>query len=65
MALFDDDAPKKKITHEIGQELSLLSVGDLDERIVVLKQEITRLEADRAGKSASRMAAEAFFKSEL
>ena len=64
MALFDDDAPKKKIAHEIGQELSLLSVGDLDERIVILKQEIVRLEADRAGKSASRSAAETFFKSE-
>ena len=23
----DDDRPKKKITHEIGQELTLLSVG--------------------------------------
>ena len=65
MALFDDDAPKKKIAHEMGQELSLLSVGDLDERIVVLKREIARLEADKAGKSASRTAAEAFFKSEL
>jgi uncharacterized small protein (DUF1192 family) len=37
MALFDDDRPKPKRAHEIGQDLSLLSVGDLDERIGVLK----------------------------
>ena len=30
----DDDRPKKKITHEIGQELALLSVKELQERIV-------------------------------
>ena len=33
----DDDRPKKKITHEIGQELTLLSVGELTERITLLK----------------------------
>jgi uncharacterized small protein (DUF1192 family) len=33
MAAIDpDDLPKKKIAHEIGQELSLLSVGELAER---------------------------------
>jgi len=26
-AIDPDDLPKKKITHDIGQELSLLSVG--------------------------------------
>jgi hypothetical protein len=33
----DDDRPKKKITHEIGQELTLLSVGELTERITLLE----------------------------
>ncbi len=30
MAIEDDDKPRKKITHEIGQDLSLLSVEELD-----------------------------------
>jgi uncharacterized small protein (DUF1192 family) len=62
MALFDDDRPKPKRAHEIGQDLSLLSVGDLDERIGILKAEIARLEADKVTKQATRMAAESLFK---
>ena len=61
MALFDDDRPKPKRAHEIGQDLSLLSVGDLDERIAILQAEIARLEADKATKQATRMAAESLF----
>ena len=30
MAAEDDDKPRKKITHEIGQDLYLLSVEELD-----------------------------------
>jgi uncharacterized small protein (DUF1192 family) len=63
MAAIDpDDLPKKKITHEMGQELSLLSVGELGERIGLLKDEIARLEAEMAGKRASKSAADIFFK---
>ncbi len=62
MALFDDDRPKPKRAHEIGQDLSLLSVGDLDERIGVLKAEIARLEADKISKQATRMAADSLFR---
>lgn len=58
----DDDRPKKKITHEIGQDLALLSVKELQERIALLKEEIARLEASIAGKQASRNAADTFFK---
>jgi uncharacterized small protein (DUF1192 family) len=58
----DEDRPKKKINHEIGQELALLSVGDLAERVAILKAEIARLEADMAKKNASKSAAEMFFK---
>ena len=43
-ATVDDDRPKKKIVHEIGQDLTLLSVGELNERIALLKDEIARLE---------------------
>jgi uncharacterized small protein (DUF1192 family) len=61
-AIEDDDRPKKKIAHEIGQDLSLLSVRELDERIGLLKEEIARLEADKVKKHATRSAADQFFK---
>jgi uncharacterized small protein (DUF1192 family) len=63
MAAFDDeDRPKKKIAHEIGQDLTLLSVRELDERVALMKEEIARLEADKAKKQAQRSAADQFFK---
>jgi uncharacterized small protein (DUF1192 family) len=58
----EDDRPKKKVVHEIGQDLSLLSVGELAERINLLKAEIGRLEGEMARKRASQTAADAFFK---
>jgi uncharacterized small protein (DUF1192 family) len=58
----DDDRPKKKIIHEIGQELALLSVVELQERIAQLKDEIGRLDAAIAKKQASRNVADTFFK---
>ena len=68
MAIMDDDpfgAPVRKAPahHEIGQPLDTLSVHELDERIAVLRAEITRLEAAREAKTASKNAADAFFKS--
>jgi uncharacterized small protein (DUF1192 family) len=63
MPAFDDDeCPKKKIAHEIGQDLTLLSVRELTERIGLLKEEIARLEGDIARKQATRSAADQFFK---
>ncbi|UNK38784.1 DUF1192 domain-containing protein [Shinella sp. H4-D48] len=62
MSLFDDDRPKKKIAHEIGSDLSLLSADELTARIDLLKQEIARLEAERQKKDASRSAAENLFR---
>jgi uncharacterized small protein (DUF1192 family) len=61
-AIDDDDKPKKKIAHEIGQDLSLLSVVELSQRVQLLHDEINRLEADMAQKRASRSAADQFFK---
>jgi uncharacterized small protein (DUF1192 family) len=58
----DDDRPKKKVAHEIGQDLSLLSVEELGLRVQLMRDEIARLEADIAGKRAKRSAADAFFK---
>jgi len=62
MAIFDDEPVRRKPIHEIGQDLSLLSVGELGERIDALKAEIARLKADMAGKGSTRTAAEALFK---
>ncbi len=61
-AIDDDDRPKKKIAHEIGQDLALLSVKELTERIALLREEIARLEADIGKKQVSRSAADQFFK---
>jgi uncharacterized small protein (DUF1192 family) len=61
-AVDDDDRPKKKIVHEIGQDLTLLSAGELTERIEILKGEIARLEADMARKQAMKSAADSIFK---
>ena len=58
----EDDRPKKKVVHEIGQDLALLSVKELEERIAVLKEEIGRLQAAIAGKQGSRTVADQFFK---
>jgi uncharacterized small protein (DUF1192 family) len=59
----EEDRPKKKIAHEIGQDLTLLSVAELDQRMQLLKEEIARIEADKKNKQASRSAADSVFKS--
>ena len=62
MAIFDDEPRKKPRPHEIGQDLSLLSADELAERIAILRDEIARLEAERAAKGATKSAAEALFR---
>ena len=62
MAQVDDEPRKKTAQHEIGQDLSALSLHELAERIAMLQAEILRLEAAKAAKSASMAAANAFFK---
>jgi len=59
----DDNKPRKKIAHEVGQDLSLLSVEELGERIALLTAEIERLRSAEVKKRASRDAANNFFKS--
>ena len=63
MTIEDDDKPRRKVTHEIGQDLSLLSVEELTERIALLNSEVERLQAAVAKKRASKEAASSFFKS--
>jgi uncharacterized small protein (DUF1192 family) len=63
MAAFDeDDRPKKKIAHEIGQDLTTLSVEELTDRIALLNDEVARLQAALDKKRTSRSAADQFFK---
>ena len=63
MAIDDEDKPKKKASHEIGQDLTLLSVEELAERIALLNAEIQRLQSSMQLKRATRDAADRFFKS--
>jgi uncharacterized small protein (DUF1192 family) len=63
MASEDEDRPRKAAAHEIGQDLSLLSVEELTARIELLRGEIARLETAVAKKRASRDAANSIFKS--
>jgi uncharacterized small protein (DUF1192 family) len=63
MALFDDEPVRPQLVHQIGQDLSALSLHELEERIDALKVEIVRLEEAKARKAASMSAASAFFKS--
>jgi uncharacterized small protein (DUF1192 family) len=63
MASEDDDKPRKKVTHEIGQDVSLLSVEELTERIALMHLEIERLQGAVTKKRASKDAADRFFKS--
>jgi uncharacterized small protein (DUF1192 family) len=61
-AMDEDDRPKKKIVHEIGQDLALLSIKELQERIALLTEEIARLQATIASKQGSRNVADQYFK---
>lgn len=57
------DEPRKIVgAHEIGQDLSMLSVDELDERVAMLEKEIARLKEAKAAKENSRAAASAFFR---
>ena len=62
---FDPFADEPRVAlkaHEIGQDLSVLSVDELDERIALLEKEITRLKEAKTAKENSLAAASAFFK---
>ena len=58
-----DERPRPKPpAHEVGQDLSTLSIAELDERIAILEREIARLKEARERKELSKNAASAFFK---
>jgi uncharacterized small protein (DUF1192 family) len=57
-----DDGPTKKVSHEIGQDLSLLSAFELRERIALLQAEIQRLDATVTAKEKAKGTADSFFR---
>jgi uncharacterized small protein (DUF1192 family) len=61
MALFDEE-PKPRRSHEIGQDLATLSVAELQARIGMLRDEISRIEAELTSKGQTKTAAEALFR---
>jgi uncharacterized small protein (DUF1192 family) len=68
MASFDEEAafgqPRPKpAAHVIGENVDTLSGPELAERIELCRREIERLEAAKAARDATRLAADAFFKS--
>ena len=58
----DDNEPKRKVVHELGQSLDLLSIGELEERIAALRVEIARLEGAIGARRATHAAAADVFK---
>jgi uncharacterized small protein (DUF1192 family) len=62
MAIFEEEAPKKKLAHEIGEDLSKLSLDELAARADLLRAEIARLEEAATAKKASAEVAKSFFK---
>jgi uncharacterized small protein (DUF1192 family) len=58
----EEQRRKKPVSHEVGMVLDALSVAELEQRIALLEEEITRLKAAIAARGDTRRAAEAAFK---
>ena len=57
----EDGAPKPAGI-VIGEDLSLLSVDELEERVAACEQEIERIKAELGAKKSGLAAAQAFFR---
>lgn len=60
--MFEDDRPRKAAKPGPGEDLSLLSIEELEERIEIYRAEINRLERDIEAKRKSKAAADSFFR---
>lgn len=60
--MFDDEEVKKPKSHEVGMPIDTMSVGELEERIALLRGEIGRLEQAIAARRNTRAAADSLFK---
>jgi uncharacterized small protein (DUF1192 family) len=59
---WDDARPKKKPAHELGADLTVLSVKELEEYLAVLAAERQRVETMLVAKKASQERAHSVFK---
>lgn len=60
--MFDEDLPKPKSDSEFPRNLENMSVGELEEYIGELQDEIKRVQGDMEQKKASQEAAASVFK---
>ena len=60
--MFDDEAVKKPLTHEVGMPIDTMSADELGQRIALLRAEIARLEQGIAARQQSRSQAESLFR---
>jgi uncharacterized small protein (DUF1192 family) len=58
----DEDDIRQPATHRMGDRLDDLSIAELEARILLLQDEIVRLEAAKAQKQGAAAAATSFFK---
>ncbi len=58
----DEILPAKKPDIVIGEDLTLLSVAELEHRIHLLESEIARIRESLAAKQTGKAAADAFFR---
>jgi uncharacterized small protein (DUF1192 family) len=59
---WDDLKPKPAKSVTLGEDLTTLSVGELEARIAALHREIERVQGELAAKKAHEAAAAAIFK---
>ncbi len=57
-----DDLPKPKPQMVIGEKLDNMGLAELEQRLVALDEEITRVRAEMARKQSGGAAADALFK---
>ena len=58
-----EDLPRKPAGVTLGENLDLLSLSELEQRIALLEAEVSRVKATIVSKQASKSAADAFFRS--
>lgn len=58
----DHHRPLKPLGPILGEDLSLLSIEEIEERIAACRREVERLEAALSDKRASRAAADSVFR---
>jgi uncharacterized small protein (DUF1192 family) len=62
MTMDDQDRPLKAPGPLLGEDVSLLSIEEMEERIAACRREIERLEEALSAKRASRAAADSVFR---